>query len=82
MENLKVYLNMWLMFKRIHRVIKRKQPWWLLPFIDLNLNLAQKLKMILKTDLYKLMTNAIFGKTMENVEKHMGYEVVVNNKEQ
>jgi len=33
--------------------------------------------MVFETDLYKLMNNAIFGKTIENVETHMEYELAV-----
>ena len=82
MRNLKVYLIRGLMLKQIHRVIKCKQSRLLKPFIDLNTKLRAEAKTDFEKDLYKLMNNAIFGKTMGNVETHMEYELDVNKKEQ
>ena len=48
----------------------------------MNSKLRAEAKNDFEKDLYKLMNNAIFGRTMENVEKHMEYELVVNKKEQ
>ena len=70
------------MLKEIHRIVKCKQSRWLKPFIDWNSKLRTDAKNDFDKGLYKLMKNAILWKTMENAEKHMGSELVVDKTEQ
>ena len=46
-------------------MIKFNQNAWLKPHIDIKLIQEKKQKMILKNFFFKLMNNAVFGKTMK-----------------
>ena len=80
-RNLKLYLQLVIRLKNIHRVIKFKQHAWFKSYMDLNIAKRQEATRIedkVGKDLYKLMCNAVFGKTMENVRKRVNIELVTD----
>jgi len=85
-SNLQFYLNHGMSLKKstecptgVHRIISFVQESWLKVYIELNTKKRTKALTNFEKDIYKLLNNAFFGKTMENVRKRVNIELVTSD---
>ena len=72
----KFYLNQGMKVTKMHTIYRFKQSPWLGKYIDHNTQKRTVAKTNFEKDLYKLMNNAFFGKTMENVRDRTNLEFI------
>ena len=77
---LKQGLNHGLILKKAHKVIQFNQKASLKPYIDMNTKLIADAKNDFEKYFLKLMSNFVFGKTMENVRKPRDIKLVTTDK--
>ena len=77
---LKQLLNHGLTFKKVRRVISFNQEAWMKDYIITNIEERKKADNEFKKDFYKLMCNAVFGKSMEQVRNHRDIRQVTTDK--
>ena len=77
---LKQALNHGLKLSQVHNVIEFRQNAWLKSYIDMNTELRKKAKNKFEKELFKLMNNSVFGKTMEDVRNHRDIRVITTDK--
>ena len=68
---LKFYIRHGMIVDKVHNIISFKQSRWLEKYINFNTQKRNKAKNDFEKDFYKLLNNAFYGKTMENVRNRL-----------
>ena len=79
-KNLQLYLSLGMKLTKTHRALKFKQSDWMKKYIDFNTKKGLGATNDFEKDFFKLMTNSVYGKTMENLRKRINVRFV-NNKQ-
>ncbi|XP_047985628.1 uncharacterized protein LOC125226449 [Leguminivora glycinivorella] len=79
--HLKECLKNGLVLQKIHRILRFRQSNFLQKYIDLNTRLRQEASTSFEKDFFKLLNNAIFGKTIENKRKHLHVQLAIKWKD-
>ena len=79
-KNLKQYLQEGLILEKVHRGIRFYQSPWMEPYIRKNTKLRKDSKNDFEKDFFKLMSNSVFGKTIENIRKRQNVILVDDRK--
>ena len=79
---LKFYLRHGMFVENVHEVISFEKSKWLKRYIDHNTSKRNKAKSVFEKDFYKLLNNAFYGKTMENVRNRTNIEFVKHEDEE
>ena len=76
---LKFYIRHGMIVDEIHEVIPFKQSKWLKKYIHFNTQKRNHAVNDFEKDFYKLLNNAFYGRTMENVRNRLKIEIVKKN---
>ena len=79
-RNLKLFLSLGMKLKNIRRGIGFKKEAFMKPFIEWNTKLRTAAKNDFEKELFKLASNAVYGKTMENVRNRINMRLVNDRK--
>ena len=66
---------------KVHCALQFEQSPWMEPYIRMNTELQKVATSDLEKDLYKLMNNSVFGKTMENLRRGVNVKLVRSREE-
>ena len=73
---LKCYVRHGMVVDKIHEIFSYEQSNWLEKYINFNKQKRNEAKNDFEKDFYKLLKNAFYGKTMENVRNRLGLKFI------
>ena len=74
-------LELGIKLKKIHKILKFKQKYWMKPYIDFNTQKRKEATNGADKNHFKLLNNAVYGKTMENIRKRIKVKIVKNSQD-
>ena len=80
-RNLQQCLELEMKLKKIHIILKFKEKDWMKPYIDFNNQKRKEATNEADKNHFKLLNNAVYGKTMKNMRKRIKIRVVKNAKD-
>ena len=80
-RNLQHCLELGMKLKKIHRILKFKEKDWMKPYIDFNTQKRKEATNEADNNHFKLLNNAVYGKTMENMRQRIKTRIVKNAKD-
>ena len=79
-KNLQYYLSLGMKLVKIHRILKFKQSNWLKSYVDFNIKKRQESGDEFSKQLYKLLSNCFYGKSIENIRRRINVKLVNDKK--
>jgi len=74
-RNLQYYIKMGMRVTKIHRGLKYDEKAWMKPWIEFNTTKRSQSKNAFEKDLFKLLNNSCFGKSMMDVRKFRNFNL-------
>ena len=75
-----MYKELGLVVTKIHRVLEFEQSSWLKSYIQFNTDKRKAATSEFEKDFFKLISNSVYGKSMESLRKRVNVELVNNEK--
>ena len=75
-RNLQKCLEKAFKLKKVHIILKFKQEDWIKPYIDFKTQKRKEATNDVDQNLFKLLNNAVYGETMENLRKRIKVRIV------
>ena len=80
-RNLQDYLSKASILKQVYRLLEFKQSAWMKPYIDVNTQKRKEATKEADKNLFELLNNAVYGKTMEIMKKRIKIRIIKKEKD-